>query len=104
MWELVFYGEAPERTYVSKDLSFVLNGIAVKMSDPLWEWTLWSTERPENEWGPHKLFQYTPNRKPLWYMKEFMPESRIRSLSDDLCSLLDENGKPVYAVCWRFRS
>lgn len=104
VWELVFYGEAPERTYVSKDLSFVLNGIAVKTSDPLWEWTLWSTERPENEWGPHKLFQYTPNRKPLWYMKEFMPESRIRSLSDDLCSLLDENGKPVYAVCWRFRS
>ena len=101
-WEKVFYGEAPERSFVSKDLSYVLNGIRNKLRDPSWEWTLWNTGRPQKGWDIHKLYRYSSHREPLWYMKEFLEESRIRSLSDDLCSLLDGNGRPVYAVCWRF--
>ena len=41
-------------------------------------------------------------QKPRWELREFSVESRIRRISDDLCTLLDERGCPLYAICWKY--
>lgn len=41
-------------------------------------------------------------QKPHWELREFSVESRIRRISDDLCTLLDARGRPLYAICWKY--
>ena len=88
-WDVLEPGR-PDRILLTRDFRYMLIGEKAGTGKTVWSWTLYpvSLERKQ---------------RPLWEMMEFTSNSRISAISNDLCSLLDDRGRPVYAMCWRYR-
>ena len=68
------------------------------------------TGRPEGSghaswiWTIYPLDFHKDYQRPVFEFREFTPETHIAAIGCDRCSLLDESGLPVYAVCWKYRA
>lgn len=88
-WDAYPFGRA-DRILATRDLGYILVGKAEGAERRGWSWRLYP--------GIMKRKQ-----QPLWELREFSPVSRIDSFSYDHCSLLDQYGRPIYAVCWQYK-
>ncbi len=84
---------------VSSDLRWILTGVPDE-NGTSWSWELY-TSKPERENWDVDGVKYSKKR-PLWTFEEYHSETCIASFSSDRCYLLDEKGKPVYALCWKY--
>ena len=73
------------------------------MEKSYWSWKMYVTDLEMFTAGA-QIRQAAAGQKPLWEMLEFSSTSHINSFSYDLCNLLDENSRPVHAVCWRYQN
>ena len=84
---------------ISSDLRYILTGVPGH-SGISWSWELYTSKPEEKNWDFGGV-KYS-KKSPLWTFEEYASETRIASFSSDRCWLLDEKGKPVYALCWKY--
>lgn len=101
-WDSYALGHA-DRILLTRDLSYMLVGERAGMEKSYWSWKMYVTDL-EMFTADAGTRQTAAGQKPLWEMLEFSSTSHINSFSYDLCNLLDENSRPVHAVCWRYQN
>ncbi|MCR5795908.1 MAG: protein kinase [Solobacterium sp.] len=82
----------PQKVILGSHTEHLLIGRPEGSGHASWIWTLFPLD-----------FQ-ADYQRPVFEFREFTPETHISSIGYDRCSLLDENGLPVYAVCWKYRA
>ena len=87
-WNRYPFGETAQ-ILLTRDLRYILVGKKTEIGETHWYWQLFPADVKKGQ-------------KPLWKLRENVPETRIAAFSYDLCSLLDQKGRPVYAVCWDY--
>ena len=87
-WDCYPFGSV-SAIFLTRDFHYIITGKKTVVGQSYWSW----------EFFPGIMEQ---KQMPLYELREFSSESRIASISYDLCSLLDARGRPVYHVYWRY--
>ena len=87
-WGRIEFG-SPRRFLVSRDISFFMAG---KQDEAGWYYV-------------YRLYPAAVNhkQKPLFELKSKTGDREIYYFSRDLNTLLDQKGRPVYDLCWKFQ-
>ena len=101
-WQEFFSCSSRERVFFTKDMEYMLIG-SRNFRSMCWNYDFWSVEELLKFHLLLRKAGYMQKPVPFWTFSDYSDTCRIDSFSQDMCSILDKKGRPLYAACWKYK-